>query len=294
MDFKEFCQTVVKDIRSYLPESFAGAKVELYPLVKNNGLRSMCLAIYREGDLECPVVELEPFFEAYRNGAAMHELLHHISRISLQAEDDATPGLEQIDFEDLQDRIIPRLVNKAWNSASLSKVPFTEMADLAVTYHYLLEVGRGRCVSTEVGYGLLEKLNLTMDELHKTAIRNMTRLFPSTFMGMTQMANMLSGGIMPAMSPEEERYFILSNQQHKYGATAVLDKDIMKEVIKKVGKDFLIVPSTLHEMFIVPRREEKAYFETLLRRSNAADTMPQDRLSDRIYRYTPEDGLIIV
>lgn len=295
MKFDEFTKAVVEKIREYLPDTFAGASVELQTVVKNNDLKLTGLTIRSEDSNVCPTIYLEQFFEAYKAGEEMSTVLEDIANIRVKNDVKNTFNVSQItDLDRVKDDIVPRLIGREWNAALLAERPYKPIADLAVTYHIMLGQERDGTASIPITLALMEPWGVTTEELHDIAIRNMRSLHPSTFRGMSSVLGcMLSGEEGDVMDPADEVMFVLSNKKGMYGATAILDEKIMEKIVERFGKAFFILPSSVHELLIVPEMPDMdvTQLEAMVTSINAAEVMPEERLSDHVYRYTVEKGL---
>ncbi len=95
------------------------------------------------------------------------------------------------------------------------------------------------------------------------------------------------------MPPADETMFILSNEQKVNGAAALLDKEIMKTVIERIGKELFVLPSSIHECIIVPATADMdvSTLVSMVRDVNQSQVAPDERLSDSVYVYTKDGGL---
>jgi len=290
MKFEEFTKAVVDKIREYLPATFAEASVELQTIVKNNDLKLTGLTIRRQESGACPLIYLEQFFEAYEAGEDMGTVLENIADVRIKNDVCDAFDAEQItDFDRVKDRIIPRLIGgKVWNASLLSDRPFTEIEDLAVTYHIQFSDE----FSVPVTSSLMEGWNIDVSDLHELAVRNMLTLLPSSFRGMS--AVLFGDASEDEMDPEDETLFVLTNKDGVYGAAAVLDKELMSRIAERFKKAF-ILPSSVHEVLIVPETPDMdvRQLAAMVKSANASVVAPEDRLSEHVYRYSVKEGLRI-
>lgn len=292
MRFEEFTDIVVEKIREYLPETFAKASVELKTVIKNNDLKLTGLTIRREESNICPTIYLEQYFKAYEAGKEMDKILEDIANVRVKTDVKDSFDVEQVtDFERVKRMVIPRLVSKEQNSVALAERPYSVLADLAVTYHILL-LDRSS-VSTPVTNDLMKVWGIETEELHELAVRNMTRLIPGTFRGMSVVMNALCGGKTDVLNPENEMLFVLSNEGGWYGAAAVLDDKFMKSVVERVGEEFYVLPSSVHELLVVPVNMgmDVGQLKEMVTSVNASEVALEEQLSDNVYRYSTEKGL---
>ena len=293
MRFDEFANVVVEKIREYLPEAFAEASVELKTVIKNNDLKLTGITIRREESNICPTIYLEQYFKAYEAGEEMDKILEDIADVRVKTDVKDSFDVDRItDFERVKEAVIPRLVNREQNSAVLEERPYSVIADLAVTYHIMLNLNK-KSASTPVTNDLMKVWGIETGELHELAVRNMTRLTPGTFRGMSVVMNAMSGGKTNVLDPEDEMLFVLSNEEGWYGAAAVLDDKIMKSVVERVGEEFYVLPSSVHELLVVPLNMgmDVGQLKEMVTSINASEVALEEQLSDNVYRYSTEKGL---
>ena len=299
MKFEEFTNAVVEKIREYLPESFKNASVELQTVTKNNGLILTGLTIRSAESNICPTIYLESFFENYQSGQDMKHILENIADVRLRNEVAETFDVGKItDFERASDRIVPRLVGCKWNKEMLETRPHTVISDLAVTYHIFLAESFDSTASVPVTNALMESWGVDVKTLHELALKNMPELLPSTFQPMSAVLGAMLGDeeaqmLLPAMDPDDEVMYILSNDKKMFGAAALLDQKIMQKVAEKFS-EFFIIPSSVHETIIVPATPDMdvATLSAMVVDVNGSQVAPEERLSDHVYRYNLKDGLL--
>lgn len=293
MKFDEFANVVVEKIRDYLPDTFAEAEVKLETVIKNNDLKLTGITIRREGSNICPTIYLEQYFKAYESGAEMDKILGKIADTRMKNDFEESFDADQFkDFDWVKDMIVPRLVNKEQNLEQLTERPYSAIADLAVTYHIMLFNGNA---STPVTNDFMKVWGIKTEELHELAVRNMARLIPGTFRGMSVVMDAICGDKTDVLDPENEMLFVLSNKGGWYGAAAVLDDKIMKSVVKRVGEKFYVLPSSVHELLVVPSNigMDVGQLKEMVTSINASEVALEERLSNNVYRYSTEKGLQI-
>lgn len=92
------------------------------------------------------------------------------------------------------------------------------------------------------------------------------------------------------MIPENERgIYVISNKSRHYGASAILDKEKIKAFAEKCGiRDFIVIPSSKHEMLLVPSCVNINFEDVCCMVKEINETMvnEEDRLTDTAYRMT--------
>ena len=80
-----------------------------------------------------------------------------------------------------------------------------------------------------------------------------------------------------------DRYY----EQYQNGAASVLDKDTMETISEMLGGDFVVIPSSIHEVIILPMDDnvDKDELEGIIREVNTGQVAPEERLSYHAYQY---------
>ena len=85
---------------------------------------------------------------------------------------------------------------------------------------------------------------------------------------------------------------VLSNESGVNGAAVILYPDIPKYIFESIGKNYYILPSSIHEPLIVPEDEfiNPSNLQAIVREVNEKHIEPEEFLSDNVYYF---DGNII-
>lgn len=155
-------------------------------------------------------------------------------------------------------------------------------------YLYVKHSTKGRHYSLKLSQQIMGAINLSSDEAWHYAEKN-------TFaVGETQIQNvasMLSGmGYISDEVAEAEsdfpQLYVVTNQAKYRGASAILDKAVLKEFGKKHKiKKLAVLPSSIHEMLVMPYNESINMDDLsfMVVDVNANKVEPEERLADRAY-----------
>lgn len=299
MKFEEFKAVVVEKIREYLPISFAIADVEVQTVIKNNDLKLSGLTIKSVSSNISPTIYLEKFYDEYVDGTDIEIILKKIAEVRMSTEVEEPFDVMQFTcLDNAREKIVPRLINAAMNKELLKQKAHKLVADLAITYHIILDSFNDDSVANiAVTNELLNHWNITVEELNDIAVANLPRLLPSTFKGMTEvMAGMLGEDDLGLLSipNDEEQMYVLTNDKKMHGASALLDKAMMEYIVNRVG-EFYIIPSSIHETLIVPVKSglDIEQLEDMVREVNATQVAIEEQLSNHIYKYNTEEGIYL-
>ncbi len=306
MNFEEFKENVVDNIKDYLPERFADADVTLQDVTKNNDRQLTGLLVRTEDSNITPTIYLEDFFRQYENGTDMDSILSKIADI--RVEHDAPEHLDAgklMDLDEVRDHITCKLLNADMNKGYLSNKPHRLVEDFAVVYYVDLGGDSTGHMSAPITDHLLDSYGIDIPELDKIAMENLANsdiefktmrevlvemMFPDGFDENDPRAAMLP--------PEDEipSMYVLTNAEKMNGANSILDPKTMEDISEKVGGDFYILPSSLHEVIILPDSPDmdKDILEQMVRDINAGEVAPEDRLSDHVYMYDSVEKEIVL
>ena len=308
MSFEDFKKEVADRIKDFLPEKYANADIRIESVVKNNDQKLSGIVIRQEESNIAPNIYLESFYKEHENGKSMDSVLESIAKTREKYDVDHNFDVSKIaDLDIAKDRITCRLVNAKQNAEYLSDKPHKVIDDLAVTYHVAIGSEGGSHMSAPITDRLIESYGIDTEQLHKIAVENMDSLSPASFKGMTEtmvdmmMPDMIRSGMteeeakdaIAAMIPEigEEKMYVLTNDDKLNGAAVLLNDKVMDEISDKLGGDYYILPSSIHEVLIIPESPEYDLktLENIVRDVNATQVAPEDRLSDHVYAYDTKE-----
>lgn len=291
LNYEEFKQAVTRQIKDFLPESYADSEVSLNCVLKNNEKLDAVIIKSPTSNM-APTIYLGGFFNAYRNGETLDAVLGRMADIYVQNDTKGNFEIKAImDYENVKDRIVPRLVGLDNNAEYLAGRPYTEVDGLAAIYTIQLGEDEAGSMSVTITNDMMKSYGVDINVLHDVAVSNMSTLTPYEFMGMKEVIVQMMGEDFPMEEiPEDDMMFILTNRQRMNGAALLLDRDVMDRIAQQIGQDFFIIPSSIHEVILVPQNGDMEYkdLEKMVCEVNSTQVEPQDKLSDHIYRYDYE------
>ena len=125
---------------------------------------------------------------------------------------------------------------------------------------------------------------ITEEQLIHDAIENSVKIMPPTIQSLGELVGEYTGGIpnngfMPA--------YVISNKTCLNGAASMFYPDVLDYVSSKLGGDFLVAPSSIHEVIAVPAREDIdiSQLEDTVKFVNSTQVDESDQLGDHLYKY---------
>ena len=306
MDFEEFKNSVADQIKDFLPEKYEDASVTLQDVTKNNDTVLTGLLIKTEDSNIAPNIYLENFFEQYQDGRDMADILQNIADVRVQHEMEQGFDVSRLtDFDQVKDNIICKLVNAELNADYLADKPHIMMEDLAVVYAIDLGGNESGHMSAPITNSLMEQYGVTTEELHDIALHNLSESqIEFKTMRDVLVDMMFPDGIQPddprafMLPPEEENpsMYVLSNADKLNGAAAILDSKTMENISEKLGGDFIVLPSSIHETIVLPVTEDMDHhtLEAMVQDVNAGQVAPEERLSDHVYMYDSQEKELVL
>lgn len=89
----------------------------------------------------------------------------------------------------------------------------------------------------------------------------------------------------------KSQMYVLTNTYKTWGATACLYSGVLKTAAEQFGKDLIILPSSVHEVIIIPQDNITEFrdLSEMVKNINEHDVLLEEVLSDSVYRYCWKD-----
>lgn len=297
-----FAEGAAREMKDYLAPEFSDVECKVVEQKKNNNVVLTGICFHRAGQQTAPIVFVGQFYDAVKSGEPKEEVLKEIAR---QAEKGM--GIKEIpeagsvvEYEKAKKCLCVRIVNTRANQQRLSHMPHREMEDLSLTLAicFPLDDGMGNG-SIEVSDEMMGVWGMEEETLFQQAWENMEKNQPPVLQDMGAMfgaadpTNLLAENENPVEKPKGIMY-VLTNRGMSYGACAIAFPGVMEKVSRMFPEGFYILPSSVHEVLILPKDGEIAPKElgSLVREVNQREVSREEVLSDRVYEYDRERGKI--
>lgn len=311
--YSEFMEYIKENVTDYLPERFESAEITIRQVVKNNDVVLDGLLISSPDSHISPTIYLNPLYEQYKEEKDLDGIVSNIADTYIEnIEPVVNRGfqekLEEIgNYETVKDYIFPKLVNLEKNSIRLQNVPYTQMEDLAVTYNIRVLGDSYSMSSLMITNFLMEKYGVTLEELHALAMENLEQFSPVVCVSLMDTAEeVIADGLSEreGLSDEEARehageiisisgieMYCLTNRFKINGAASIISENVQRMVADQVGGDYYVLPSSVHEVIIVPKRMNISprKLTDMVNAVNAKLVLEDEYLSDNIYQYDAKE-----
>ena len=202
--------------------------------------------------------------------------------------------IEQLkDYDTMKSHLMMDLVGKEANFDKLQSVAHTDMEDMAITYRFLItrtEEGQG---TIQVTKDMLDSYGITVEQLHQDALEYSEKNSPFSIVNMNELMYEMSGGLFGGPDEPLSPMYVATNDIRMRGAGVIAYPDFMEQATEKLGGSFFILPSSVHEVILVPDSMEMRASELkeMVTQINATEVSPEERLTDNVYHYDAEEKM---
>lgn len=297
MTYDGFLEQVKKDLEtdfaSVLPEKYRAARINIRDVTKIQGESYRGIS-FKNGDT--PVegnMNMKGAFASYEAGQPYADILRQTEQAIMQ-QMDRMPQFNlgaMMDYQAMKPTLMTELIPQKGNEETLAGIPHEKVEDLALIYRLDLgEVNGGR-MSTIITDRMMEEFGVTQEQLHQDALENAATLNPATLRSMQEvMASMMGMEPEPPM-PGEPVMLVATTEGAFMGASVIQYPGFMDMAAEKIGGDFFILPSSIHEVLLIPDDGKADFHElaAMVQSINETQVAPADRLSDNVYHYDKTD-----
>lgn len=300
MDYESFKEQFVEDVRDRLHEQGAEAKVSVNTITKLNEIYEAVTVTPGGSDVGVNI-SIDKFYEALDNGRSYEEVVDKaievINHSINQRPDFDFNSLS--DYSQMKEKLVLEVVSADANEEMLATVPHQNIEDMAVVYRFDLGSDDDGRASILISNQLLERIGVTPEQLCADAMENAPQIKPVEIKGMSEVLAEIMGieqaeimGILP-VAPEGEQMYVASVPDKVHGAGVLAYPDFMDKAAERAGGDFFILPSSIHEVLIVPDngKFELLDLENMVKEVNFTQVAPEDKLTDSVYHYDSKEKI---
>lgn len=291
MQFRDFAETCREQITDYLLDLDI-ERVTLNKVTRNNGNELTALVIKEAGSEISPSIYLDNLYATYQSGnMEIDDVLKKISddyRSARSSSITSTRDFSKIGVESL----FVKLVNYDRNKDMLKDIPHERYMDMAVTYRVMVKRDENGLASFTLNNDFMDKYGIDPDILHEAAINNTDKIFGSKILNMSEVVADMMGLTMEEMEQQglnlSSEIYILTNDNQINGASAILySKEKIGALASNLGKNFICIPSSIHEFLLVPAEHGMSVEEIqmMVKEVNENVVSQEDFLSDNIYLF---------
>ncbi|MCQ2506689.1 MAG: DUF5688 family protein [Lachnospiraceae bacterium] len=305
LDYEQFKDELIKGLTSFYDGQ---RKVLLEKIQRNNDIILDGIIIQKLTTTACPTFYVNQFFTEYLKGSTLSDIIKKIA-CTVSQEESVNGNISFLNdftfnWEYVKNNITFRLINATQNEEYLNTVPHRPFCDLAVIYHCYVEVPNGLVGTIRISNEHLKNFEVLEEDLFEAAKNNASKKLSPVC---KPIAEVLKGIISKCPDANEEdlsnllhyneqmcpSMYVLSNEDNHYGATSIIFYDYMKTLHEKIGRNYFVLPSSIHEVIIVPDNGNFNGNELkhLVHQVNTNEVPIEEILSDEVY-YVKDDGIV--
>ena len=302
MEYEKFVKTMQKMVEAL---SDADTKVTVTEVRKNNGVKKRGIMLRKKDGNVAPTVYLEEFYRDYQRGKSLEETAHTI--LEIYHHNCVVSGFQVERFRDYQQmksQIVYRIVNYDKNIENLKDSPYIQFMDLAIVVYVEFPVDGITSGAVLVKNEHLELWGVTKEEVLKQAAENTPKLMQPQIKKMEDtIRELFAIGegeetkefeiFMNEMRENEMRIpmYVLTNQKNLYGAACMLYEGVLEMFSQELGEDVYILPSSVHEVILVPASIAFPVKELkeMVKEINETQIPKEEVLSETIYKYSMKE-----
>ena len=301
MDFEEFREKLMEDLRTDLYERTGvlhSVEANSVSKLQNAGYEGI---VVRAEDSNVGVnIDAQSLFSEFENGKAYEEVLDGTLRM-INDGLEHQPQFNIDDFSDydvMKEKLAIQVVSTERNVEMLEKIPHKEVEDMSLVCRFIVgdtDFGMG---SILVNNDMLQNYGITTEQLFADAAKYAPELRPSEIMSIADVLAQMMGIDVSELNDQmgvpgnpDIPMYVASTHDKSNGAGIIAYPGFMEMAAEKIGGDFFVLPSSVHEVILVPDNGTGDFheLEAMVQEVNATQVDPRDQLSDKVYHYDSKD-----
>ncbi len=293
MNDNQFSDALFRELQTIAADN---QEIERITVPKNNGVMREALSLRFDGEEYAAVLYLDALYTQFcKEDVSVHEFAETLLSTRFPAPwRDYDLLTDFSDFNAVRDRVFLRLISTERNLEFLKHAPARPFMDLSLTCCMILNESPYHTMEEATGCiritnDFLTEWDIDEETLFTAARENTLRKERPSLVSMRQIFTLPSDADVPEM-------YILSNHSKRYGATVMTYEGVMEKIAEKLGGDFVLLPSCVHEMIVVSADEICCHADILkmIREINAQEVDPEEVLSDSYYRYLRSENRLML
>ena len=311
MSLQEFSGYVAENIRNYMPPEYGDADVSIREVYKDNDTELVAVDVKRSGETVVPSVYLNDLYDRYVGGEDPAELVSRAAdmRVIHDAENLVNSRIltnSIMDYETAKKNLVISICCTEWNQHRLEGKVCRQVGEFSEFYRVAVNLdpeGPDIYSSVAVTEDILGMWGISREQLHADAILAEDARKPVLYCMNDLMMEFTTGkepsNLLDLADGEtvdnSMAMYCLTTSDRVNGAALMLRDDILSEAAEVLNDDFFILPSSTHEVLLVPECTGFAVedLSEMVSAVNREQVMPQERLSDHVHYYDRVHHLLI-
>lgn len=284
MRYQKFIENVKEHVQKELQQ-----KVQVYPILKNNGTIYDGLVIIDPILNISPTIYLNPYYHRYLDGVSMEDIYEDILKTYRENRplEDFDISLFT-DYKKAQKHIVMKLVNAEKNIELLETVPHILYLDFAIIFLCSVSNFMHEYATILIHNQHMEHWGVNSEDLYERAKSNTPQILPPRLDNLHDVFEYITHESLPFL--EELNCSILTNKIKVHGATCILYPDLLDEIATIYDDNLVIIPSSIHEVLVIPeenmgKEHTLRDFNNMIQEVNDTQLTDDEMLSNHAYLY---------
>ena len=295
MDFKEFVNKLEQDLKDAMADISPGATVDVRSVEKLQDGSYTGITISPAGGNVGMNLNANQLFDQMQDGQSYEGVLAVAVSTAERGLHDmpAVDVSELMNYEAAKKYLCFDVVGSDRNADMLEKVPHTDKENISMVYRLQLDSTENGAATVLITNAMMEQFGVTKEQLHADAMENAQEIRPADFRTMAAVMAEMMGMPEEMMADMAPPMYVATNQDKVHGAAVMFYTDFMDQAAKELGGDIFILPSSVHEVLILPDdgNMDAQELKEMVTSINASEVSPEDRLTDSVYHYDAQERI---
>ena len=297
MNYEQFLEQLKEDLTARfaadLPPELSAVRIGIRDVEKLQGESYRGIS-FRSGDSPVEAnLNMTGAFQAYEEGRPYQDILQEVED-QLMKIVDRTPQFnigELSDYEAMKPKLMMEVIPQNGNEDRLANIPHQKVEDMALIYRIDMGDSNGGKMTSVITNQQLKAFGITAEQLHQDALENAPLTHPASLRSMREVMADMMGMEPDEPMPGEPTMLVATVEGAFMGASVIQYPGFMEQAAEKIGGDFFVLPSSIHEVLLIPDDGSADYHElaAMVQTINETQVAPAERLSDNVYHYDKED-----
>ena len=298
MDKKELiANRIMCSVQEKLGDEY---EVKLHYVTKTNKTQAQTELIIKKGETNIsPAIYIDEEIQKYLlNLCSLETITDEIIKEYLQCDSIGDYDLSPFkDFGWVKGRLVCQLVNTSLNENLLRDIPSIPFMDLSIVFRVLLDPlpidGRPSILVTNTHMKLWKT---DKETIYAIAKENTPKLLPVMITELDKLIKQMlqernvSTEVIDSMGFPKVRMYVLTNQDIWFGSYCINYDGILSSLAEKENANLYILPSSLHEVIVVPDSNgaNTEQLKEMVSQVNTTSLPEEELLSYSVYYFSRE------
>lgn len=299
MDYEVFKETFTEDLKEKLYErGIEDVSMSFHNVEKANVSYESLIVSQGDNNIGASF-NIEAAFSEYQRTGDYAGILAESTLVIVQGLENipSVDVAELTNYGAMKDKLSIEVISADANAELLAKIPHENIEDMAVVYRFVLESNEAGRSSVLVTNELMNCMGVSHEQLKADALENAPKIRPVMIQGMSGFMREMMGEEAFEMfgfpEMQNEMMYVATVPDKSFGAGVLAYQDFMDQAAEKLGGDFYILPSSIHEILLVPDEGgmDADSLRDMVQDVNATQVSPEEKLTDNVYHYDAKDKI---